>query len=271
MRAVQLGAIPVLALTLFTLPARTNAQSLQLDGGGYFGIQMEDVSATNKSAYKLKEERGVIVRSVEKGSPAEKAGLKENDVLLDFGSTPVWSAAQFSRLVSETPPDRKVEIAYSRDGKRMTGAVQIGKAENPLTWNRRIPNWSGPGDGLFQFRVPRPPDPQGGPNGRKPRLGVGLQTLNAQLATFFGIPGTQGVLVTSVVAGSPADGKLKKGDVIVECNKKKIEAAEDLIEIVDNDATGKLSLKILRDKKEAVLTIDLQPRPATDSDRGFHL
>jgi S1-C subfamily serine protease len=52
--------------------------------GAYLGITMEDVTAVNMSQYKLNSERGVIVRSVQPGSPAEKATLKEKDVLMEF-------------------------------------------------------------------------------------------------------------------------------------------------------------------------------------------
>jgi S1-C subfamily serine protease len=97
-----------------TLPfchAQTRAFSTVLNlnsNRSYLGIQMEDVTADNMSTYKLSNERGVIIRSVEEGSPAEKANLRANDVVLEYAGNQVWSTMQLSRLVQETPPGRNV-------------------------------------------------------------------------------------------------------------------------------------------------------------------
>ena len=96
----------------------TSTLLLGLDGA-YLGIQMKDVAAGDVSEYQLSSERGVIVSSVIKGSPAEAANLKEEDVILEFGGFAVWSSSQFSRLVQETPAGRKVDMVVSRDGKRI--------------------------------------------------------------------------------------------------------------------------------------------------------
>ena len=93
------------------------AQNVMFSSGAYLGIQMADVTASNMSQYKLSSERGVIVRSVVKGSPAEAANLQNGDVILEFAGYPVWSSLQLSRLVQETPVGRKVELIVSRDGK----------------------------------------------------------------------------------------------------------------------------------------------------------
>ena len=95
-----------------------NARQLDLDGA-YLGIQMKDVKAEDVAKYKLSGERGVIVSSVMRGSPAEKANLKEEDVILEYGGFAVWSSSQLSRLVQETPAGRKVDMVVSRDGKRI--------------------------------------------------------------------------------------------------------------------------------------------------------
>jgi hypothetical protein len=74
-------------------------------GGARLGVVLEEVSADDVSRLKLAEERGAVVKDVVPGSAAEKAGLKEDDVILSYQGERVASAAQLRRLVRETPPD----------------------------------------------------------------------------------------------------------------------------------------------------------------------
>jgi serine protease Do len=274
-KAVALSAFLIGSLALPVCQAQTTRVFSNILGmnpsRAFLGIQMEDVTAENMSTYKLNSERGVIVRSVEKGSPAEAANLKANDVILEYGGNPVWSTMQFSRLVQETPPGRKVDIVVSREGKRMNLTAQIGsvdrRADNPIMVIPR--DFDGPGDRMFQFRFPG--TPEGRPdihNERKPRLGVTLQPLTDQLRDFFGVPDKRGALVSSVVSGSPSDGKLKSGDVIIKADDKGIDNPEDLVRFVGDKAGGDVILKVIRDKKEIAVTVTL---PSEKDQRGYKL
>jgi serine protease Do len=277
----------VLVLTLFlsgivALPychAQTSgglAGMFQLNtGGGYLGIQMEDVTAENMSKYKLGSERGVIVRSVVKGGPAEAANLKEDDVILEYGGYPVWSATQFSRLVQDTPPGRKVDLAISRDGKRIALAATIKEREGRQAESQMaIPrDLLGPGGRSFQFRLPEVPGiPEdfrsAEPSISKPRLGVTLQPLTEQMGEFLAVPKKKGALVVSVDANSLSDGKLKSGDVIISANNITINSPEELTQFI-RSATGAVTLKVIRDKKEASVVVTI-PNGDTDK-KGFKL
>jgi len=237
---------------------------LQNDSSGaYLGIQMDDVDAGNMSKYKLDSERGVIVRSVVKGSPANTAGIKDGDVILEYGGIQVWSSLQMSRLVRETPVGRKVDLVVNRDGKRINLSAKLekrplGRAEKPIPVD---PNGSGgPGWRSYQFRLPdgfgfRPerrdsPEP-------KPRLGVTVQPLTDQLAEFLGVPGKKGVLVAEVMEGSPSAGKLKSGDVIFSMDGKSVDNPEDLTRYIRNRSEGSITLKVIRDKKEVTVVVSL--------------
>ena len=254
--------------------------------GGYLGIEMEDVTADNMAALKLTGERGVIVRSVVKGSPAETAGLQGKDVILEYAGMPVFSAQQMTRLVRETPAGRKVDLTVSRDGRKISLAAKIGKRESGVGSAGSEPGimmFGAPGGRTFHFRTPEegnwpemPGMPGMGPSWKeessKPRLGVTLQPLTDQLAEFLGVPGRKGVLVSSVVEGSPAVGKLKAGDVIVRADNQPIEDLADLTRIVRGKPEGgKLELKAVRDKKEIVITVDLAGTGTKPQNRGFKL
>jgi serine protease Do len=259
---------------------------LGLDGSSYLGILMEDVTADNMAKYKLNAERGVIVKSVEKGSPAEAANLQENDVILEYEGIPVLSTMQFSRVVRETPVGRKVAIAVSREGKRITLSAQIGKREGPSSFERGFTitpregdgkgfEFYGPGGPFFQFRIPEGKGfMYGGPGSgvfsfQRPRLGVTLEPVTEQMAEFLGVPGRKGLLVTSVDQGSPAAAKLKAGDVIIQVDNKDVADPDDLARLVQKQDDGKIDLKIVRDRKEIVVSVDLPKQDG--SRRGYRL
>jgi S1-C subfamily serine protease len=79
------------------------------------------------------------------------------------------------------------------------------------------------------------------------------------MADYLGVPGKKGVMVTSVAEGTPAAAaRLKAGDVIVKADNKEIDAPDDLARIVaEKDSGQKLELKVIRDKKEMTLVVEL--------------
>ena len=255
--------------------ARAYSNLLQQNSKTYLGIRMEDVTGEKVAKYKLNGERGVIVRSVEKGSPAEAANLQADDVILEFSGTQVWSSMQFSRLVEETPPGRKVELTVSRDGKRLNLNAQVRERTDRELDDRAevLPrDLFGPNGRSFEFRTPDPlnmPDRPDRTTNPKPRLGVTLQPLTDQLAEYFGVEGKKGVLVSSVTANSPSSGKLFSGDIIVSADGKKIEDPDDLIQLVQG-AKGSISLKVVRNKKEITVIINL-PADEKKDDKGYRL
>lgn len=250
--------------------AFSNALQLGLDGA-YLGIQMKDVKADDVSKYKLSSERGVIVSSVTKGSPAETANVKEEDVILEFGGFAVWSSSQLSRLVQETPAGRKVDMVVSRDGKRinLNATLENRDGRNAERQIEIFPNDRfGPGQRSFQFRLPDMPErPATDPSPQKARLGVTVQLLTDQLGAFLGVPGNKGVLVASVLDGSPSTGKLKSGDVIISVDGKSVENPDELTRLIRAKSEGAVNLKVIRDKKEIPVVVNL---PASD-EKGYKL
>ena len=84
--------------------------------GAQIGVQVRDVGSDDSKA----PPSGVIVDEVQADSPAEKAGVKAGDTILEFDGERVRSAKQFSRLVQETPVGRKVQAVLSRNGQHVT-------------------------------------------------------------------------------------------------------------------------------------------------------
>jgi C-terminal processing protease CtpA/Prc len=225
---------------------------------------------------------GVLVDEVRPDSPADRAGLKRGDTIVEFDGERVRSARQFSRLVQETTPGRAVKAAIVRDGQR--SEVQITPTE---TDRRRDVFISGDfgdymrdlgrdlgrlGDHLPNFDFNFDFDMPGLMSGR--RLGVTVNELTSQLAEHFGV--RDGLLVTSVTDGTPASrAGLKAGDVITSINGRRVDSRDDLMrELRDADRDARsgsydVTIGIVRDKKETTVkaTFDstrrlLRGRPA---------
>jgi serine protease Do len=228
----------------------------------YLGVDIQDITAERVGPLKLKEERGVEVTMVDQDAPAGKAGVKEHDVILEFNGTPVESEEQLRRLIRETPPGRSVTLGISRDGSPLKINVQLadrGKSVSEampkvfaLPRVREIPKIEIPG---YTFQVQT----------YSPTLGIQTESLNQQLAEFFGVK--EGVLVRSVEKGSAAEkAGLKAGDVIVRADNERLTERSDLSRILRNHRDGgKLSLGIVRDKHEQTVMVDLPPRNPRDS------
>ncbi|MGZ8846134.1 MAG: S1C family serine protease, partial [Pyrinomonadaceae bacterium] len=90
--------------------------SFVLDGGAYLGVSTEDVSKENMARYGMREVRGVGVTEVMKDSPAEKAGLRKDDVIIRFDGESVTSVRKLTRLVNESSADQTVRLTLSRGG-----------------------------------------------------------------------------------------------------------------------------------------------------------
>jgi serine protease Do len=240
----------------------------------YLGVDIQDISAERVGPLKLKEERGVEVTMVDQDAPAGKAGIKEHDVILDFNGTRVESEEQLRRLIRETPPGRSVTLGISRDGNPLKINVQLadrGKtaaeampkvfAVPPRV--EAIPNMEMPG---FTFQV----------RTYSSTLGIQTESLSKQLAEYFGVK--EGVLVSSVEKGGPAEkAGLKAGDVIVRADNERLTDRSDLSRIMRNHREGgKLTLGIVREKREQTVTVDLPARAnphdsfRRDSSEDFH-
>jgi len=252
-------------------------------GGGRLGVGLEETEG---------DLRGAKVRSVEEGSPAEKAGLKEGDVIVRFDGEAVRSATQLARLVGETPAGRSVAIEVSRGGAAQKLTATLAEGGNRV----RVFGGEGlPGRHEFAFempdfdvQVPEPPEPPEAPGAPAPppaphphardfrgggghdmvfrmfgggprKLGVEYLEIGEQLASYFKLAGKTGVLVATVDADGPAaKAGLKAGDVILKLGAKTIAAGDDLREAVSQAEGGKeTTVTVQRDGRPLDLKVTL--------------
>ena len=242
-------------------PSVNPAPFLALEGpGASIGVTVADQSG---------DEAGVLIESVQDGTPATRAGLQKGDVVLEFDGERPRSARQFTRLVRETPPGRSVKMTVMRSGSKRT--LDITPEPRDSVTLQRFPQITGdvrrafPRDFSFNF------DSQGffgeGLFASGRRLGVMVAPLSDQLATYFGVK--EGVLVSEVVENTPAaSAGLKAGDVIVAANGRSVQSATDLTrEVRDTEPGSTIELRVTRDRKETSVKVMMpqlpQRRPAT--------
>ena len=104
--------------------------SVWVEGSGFLGVYAENISRENMGRYQMNQVRGVGVTQIVKDSPAEKAGLRKDDVILRIDGENVNSVRKLNRLVSEMAPDHSVRISVSRGGAEQEVTATIGKRSN---------------------------------------------------------------------------------------------------------------------------------------------
>jgi len=247
--------------------------SFFIEGGGFLGVYGENISRENMSRYHMSQVRGVGVTQVVKDSPAEKAGLRKDDVILRIDGENVTSVRKLNRIISEMAPDQSVRVTVSRGGAEQEINATIGKRNTPnfaagdlFSGNKRlfkegfeprVWKWEGPFPGGSDFF-----DKDGDLTfalGASRRIGVSTMQLTKQLADYFGITGGKGVLVTSVTDDGPAaKAGVRAGDVITAVDGEEVDSPGDISRVINKKKDGDVSLTIIRNKTQQ--TIRVTPR-----------
>jgi serine protease Do len=243
-----------------------NVAVLVGEGPSWLGVETNEVTSDVVKELKLPAERGVVIHDVTPDSPAAKAGLKENDVIIEVNGQRVEGAAQFRRMIHEIPAGRTVSLSVWRDSRSQSISVTLGQAEEQHR------EWMSAAPGAFAFRMPEvqipemPPMDLGGDNitifsGGHARLGIDAEEIGGQLGSFFGAPDGEGILVRSVNAGSPAEkAGMKAGDVITTVGGERVRTVGDLREKLGKAEDKPVQIGVLRNKNQMTLSVELPKR-----------
>ena len=224
----------------------------------YLGVDVDDVSKDRVQALKLKSETGVEVTMVDNDAPAGKAGIKEHDVILQFNGQSLESVEELRRLIRETPPGRTVALLISRDGNQQTINVTLAERSQVVAWPNVHVAPMAPVPPIPPMHIEIPEVQVWSVSGS--RAGLVVESLTPQLADYFGSKDGSGALVRSVEKGSPAEAAgFKAGDVIVRIGDEKVADRTDVRTQLRNKS-GKVPVRILRDKREQTLTLTLPER-----------
>ncbi|HEX4749921.1 MAG TPA: PDZ domain-containing protein [Bryobacteraceae bacterium] len=213
---------------------------------GYLGVSLLDLDAEHVRTLKLTGDRGVEIRAVMEGGPADKAGIQPGDVVLTYNGESIMGAQQLSRLVQETPPGRRVKVQYWRDGKVEATLVSVGTISM----------------GPSRFQTPQPSDLQF-PDvdfpfpmllWHNPVVGIDYERVDSQLAAYFGVK--SGVLVRAVQPGSAADkAGLRAGDVIFSVAQQTSFTDHEISSLFRRHSS--VSVSVMRDHKRIGLMLNV--------------
>jgi len=267
----QVVAPPVAAEPADVPESQIGFANSLFDEGNYLGVSVEELTRENAKTYGLTgEPRGVGVTQVLKGSPAERAGLREHDIIVRFDGEAVTSVRKLTRLITESSPDHTARITVLRGGSeqelsvtlarrerftpavagQLFGGVDLAEAQrfgeewakNAEEWKRQSKSLEGlEGGGAFVVGPSR-------------RIGVATSPLGKQLAEYFGV--SHGILVNSVETGSPADkAGVKAGDVVTEIDGRAVDNASDLLRAIGAKEEGDITLTVVREKKQRTIRV----------------
>ena len=253
----QIAAQPV---TVFSDTPAYLAHSSQ----SYLGINIRDIDNDRATELKLKDVHGAEITTVDHDAPANKAGLKIHDVVLEMNGQRVEGADQLRRMLRETPAGHTVKFVISRDGQQQNISVQLAdraKVEaNAWSQHFTVPD---PGEAPTSDGLVGPSSTRGFGNGffgvfttGGLYIGADVDVLSTQLAGYFGVSDGTGLLVKSVAENSPAaTAGLKAGDVITKVNNDAMTSRADWTKAMHNNRGKQVQLTVMRDKKEEKLSM----------------
>ncbi|MBN1213672.1 MAG: PDZ domain-containing protein [candidate division Zixibacteria bacterium] len=217
----------------------------------WIGVYTQTLDDDLIEAFKLPVDYGAIINKVVDDSPADKAGLAEDDIIISFGDKKVRTSEDLVDFVREQNPGDKVKLVIiDEDGNKKDVEIELGRKKSSF----RNFAWTGDDDDnedsprYFYFS-----------DKTYPYIGVSLSELSDQLGEYFGVKDGEGVLITEVEEESPAAGAgLKAGDVIIAVDSEEVKDAGDVQEIIREKEVGETAeITILRDMKKELVKVEV--------------
>ncbi len=231
----------------FAIPsnmARTVSEQLINKGKvrrGQLGVVVQAVTADIAASIGQKESRGVIVSSVQAGSAAADAGIKQGDVITAVNGNAVNEPNVLRNQIAGTEPGTEVTLTIARDGHEQQIKAKIGElVSKGAKSDEQDANGNGEAD--------------------TGKLGLGLEPLTPDLAARLGLPETaQGLVITSVAPASAAEeAGLRQGDVIEQANREAVRTVEDMRGAIK--AAGERPLLLLVNRRGQSVFVTVQAR-----------
>jgi S1-C subfamily serine protease len=252
-RIAAAAVLACLVAAAATVPAPAWAQNdekhvikieSEVDGGGWLGIGITELDEKTRQKSGIGESvKGILITEIYEDSPAEEAGLRENDVVVSIDGETGEDLKTFVDLVRSKEPGTKVEIRVHRDGEMKTLHATLAEREYTYEWHgleslEALKALEGL-KALEHIYIPEISIGLAGA-GSRGRLGVYVDELTEGLAEYFDAPDGKGVLVEGVVEDSPAEkAGIKAGDIIYRIDGERIWDTDDLVDAISDMETGK--------------------------------
>ncbi len=205
---------------------------------GRIGVVIQEVTRDLATSFGLDRARGALVNSVEKGSPADKAGVQSGDIIVGFNGRQVESSSDLPRIVGGTHPGARVPVDLWRNGQKRTVSILVGELPEERFASAEPPSG----------KVQEPPQAN--------RLGIVVGELSAEQKKGLGL--STGVVVTEVRPGARAD--VRKGDVLLalvhkgqRTELKSVQQFDRLLAGLEKDAV--ITLQVRRGESTAFVTV----------------
>jgi serine protease Do len=177
---------------------------------GRIGVVIQEVTKELAESFGLQKPQGALVNSVEKGGPADKAGIEQSDIILKFDGKAVNSSADLPRIVAATRPGTKSTVQVWRKGAMKELTVTVGELQDDKRADKQPKKPAKVGDAVA-------------------KLGMTLSELTAEQRKELGITG--GLLVEDA-QGNAARAGIRRGDIVMAINNQDVKSLEQLNQIV---------------------------------------
>jgi len=206
---------------------------------GWLGVEVAPlpIDQDTQSLLNLKSKKGALINNVTQGGPAEKAGFKPYDVVVEISGQAIENSNDLRMKIADIQPGTKVEFKVIRDGKEKALPATIAELEDN--------------------------QPKAGSVSQGKDIGLTITPLTANLARRYGIRTTKGLLITDVDGESDAARKgLQPGDIILEVNREVVTTEEQWNSILSKKKSGDaLLLRIRREgdgqSQDSIVTIKI--------------
>jgi len=166
---------------------------------GWLGVMIQQVTPELAKQFGLDKSEGALVARVIEDSPAERAGIKREDIIIEFDHKKIHKMSELPRIVANTPVGKQVEVKIIRQGREKNLKIEVGE--------------------LKEEKVAK-----AGEFTTEKEFGLTVQGLTPEIARHLGISEKAGVLVSEVKVGSPAhEAGIRRGDIIKEIDRQPIE------------------------------------------------
>lgn len=195
---------------------------------GRLGILMQQLTPELAKSFNLKDAKGALIAQIEKDGPADKAGLRDGDIVVEYNGKPIADIRELSQTVASTKPGAKVKVKAMREGKPVSLVIVVGEM---------------PTDGKLNFKKSAA--------SQNNALGANVRPLNDKEKKR--VP--NGLFVESVY-GAAAEAGMRRGDIIISAGGKKIRTEKDLNEVVSK-AKGSLAVLVDRNGSREFIPVKL--------------